>query len=190
MKFLKQGVVLGLAALLLAFSAVTAQAAPRIDTVEINVDNRTGSSVFLTLNGPGETSRVSIDAGSLMALSVEPGQYFYKYMACGHLNTGFFTASEGEPTLILRKCAGVAASNIVIENQTGSPFVLTLSGQQPFGFWVPPGGITIQVPAGGYQFSTNACGLSTGALKASASLPQPLIWAFDCGSQTLAPTAE
>jgi hypothetical protein len=190
MKFLKQGLVLGLAALLLATTAATAVAAPRIDTVDIDVENRTGSTVFLTLNGPGETARVSISANESMELSLEPGEYFYKYMACGHLNTGFYTAGVGQPALVLKKCGGMATSNIVIENQTGSPFVLTLSGQQPYGFWIPPGGITIQVLAGGYQFSSNACDVDNGVLKASASRPQPLIWTFECGSQTLISSGE
>ncbi|MEX1247796.1 MAG: hypothetical protein WEA61_04895 [Anaerolineales bacterium] len=189
MKARKTVVVLATVALLLA--AVPALAAPRFDTVGVSVDNRTGASVAVTLNGPGMTETVFLASEQNAELDLIPGSYFYKYTACGHLNTGTFMATEGEPTLVLKKCAGVALSNIVIENLMNSPFIVTLTGVGGlYGYWVPQGGITISLPAGGYQFSSNACGAGSGTLKASASLPQPLTWTWTCDGVTLTASAD
>lgn len=191
MKVRKNVLVAAVTVALLLLAAVPALAAPRFETVDVGVENRTGASVQITLNGPGQTETVFINAGESLDLEVVPGIYFYKYEACGHMNSGFFMATAGEPVLVLPKCAGEATSNIVIENQTGVPFIVTLSGTGGlFGYWVPPGGITIAIPAGGYEFTSNACGEGSGTLKASASLNQPLIWTWTCESITLAPSAE
>lgn len=186
MKLGKKSIIVLLAtvALLLA-AAVPALAAPRVDTVDIKVENRTGSSVQLTMNGPGQTERVFVNNQQSLKLAVVPGAYFYKYMACGHLNTGTFTATAGKPTLILKKCGGLATSNIVVDNHTGAPFILTLTGKGgSFGFWIPIGGMNIAVPAGGYHFTSNSCGTGSGKVKASA-VNQPLIWKWTCDKVTL-----
>jgi hypothetical protein len=193
MKLGRKMIVLTATLALLLVAAVPVLAAPRVETVDINVENRTSADVQLTLNGPNEPTTVFVGAGQVVTLEVEPGQYMFKYQACGHQNSGFFAASAGEPTLILKKCAGVALSNIVIQNNTGDPFIVTLNGTGGlYGFWVPPGGLTFQVPAGGYQFNSNACGDGSGVLKASASLNQPLIWTWDCDGDepTLAASAD
>lgn len=180
MKVGKKLLVLAATVAILLVAAVPA-AAQRVETVDITIDNRTGSTVQISLNGPGETSKVFVGSAQDLEVAVEPGQYFYKYEACGRTNSGFYNAVDGAAALVLKKCSGVATSNIVVDNQTGSPFILTLSGMGgAFGFWVPPGGINISLPAGGYQFNSNACGDGSGTLKASASLNQPLIWTWDC----------
>lgn len=172
--------------LLAAVGLLLVAAAPRFDTVDISVDNRTGQSVSLFMNGPGQSETVFLASDQSESLEVLPGEYFYRYEACGHMNYGTFTATASEPTLILRKCAGVAVSNIVVNNHTGSPFILTLNGLGGlYGYWVPAGGLTIQVPAGGYQFNATSCGPNSGTVKASASLAQPLIWNWDCDGDAL-----
>lgn len=167
---------------LLLMAAVPAFAAPRVETVNVLIDNRTGARVQLVLNGPGETTRVSVaNQVKDLKLELEAGAYFYKYTACGHQYSGTFQATGNESVLLLKKCGGVATSNIVIDNQTGSPFIVTLSGMGgQYGFWVPVGGMNIAIPAGGYQFNSNACADGAGTIKASASLNQPLIWSWDC----------
>ncbi|MEX2160997.1 MAG: hypothetical protein WD751_03700 [Anaerolineales bacterium] len=187
MRLGKKWIVLLATLALLLVAAVPAMAAPRFDTVNVNVENRTGSSVQLKFNGDGDNPAFFVGAEQTLAVEMVPGMYSYRYQACGRTNIGTFIAGSGEPTLVLKKCAGLALSNIVIDNQTGSPFIVTLSGTGGlYGFWVPPGGITVSLPAGGYAFTANACGTSSGTLKASASLDQPLIWTWTCDGVTLA----
>jgi hypothetical protein len=170
--------------LLAALGLLLVAAAPRFETVDISVDNRTGQSVSLFMNGPGQSETVFLASDQSESLEVLPGEYFYRYEACGHMNFGTFSATAAEPTLILRKCAGVSTSNIVVDNQTGSPFILTLNGLGGlYGYWVPVGGLTIQVPAGGYQYNATTCGPNSGTVKASASLQQPIIWSWDCDGE-------
>ncbi len=180
MKFATRSIVIWIAILALLVTAAPTLAAPRVETVNFAVENRSGSSVQLTLNGPGPAEQFFIASAATSEFELEPGQYYYKYEACGHMNAGTVDVAEGQ-TLLLKKCPGVATSNIVIDNQTGSPFIVTITGAGgAFGYWVPTGGMNIQLPAGGYQFNSNACGDGCGTLKASASLTQPLIWTWDC----------
>lgn len=189
MKFATRSVVIWIAIVALLVTAAPTLAAPRVDTVNFAVDNRTGSSVQLTLNGPGPAEQFFVASAASSEFELQPGSYYYKYEACGHMNAGTVDVANGSAPLILKKCPGVATSNIVLDNQTGSPFILTITGVGGmFGYWVPVGGMNLALPAGGYQFNSNACGDGTGTLKASASLTQPLIWTWDCDGITLVPT--
>jgi hypothetical protein len=194
MKFGTRGVVIWVAILALLVTAAPTLAAPRVDTVNFEVENRTGSSVQLTLNGPGPAQEFFIASAATDELELEPGEYYFKYEACGHMNAGVVNVADNNASLILKKCPGVAISNIVLDNQTGSPFIVTITGAGGmFGYWVPVGGMNIQLPAGGYEFNSNACGEGYGTLKASASLGQPLIWTWDCAggdAPVLTPSAE
>ncbi len=191
MKLGKKSLILGATLALLLVAAVPAMAAPRVNTVELEVRNKTGESVELVLNGPGETQTVFLNADQNPEVAVVPGAYFYKYEACGRMNRAFTQVTDGGDSLTLKKCAGTALSNIVIDNQTGKPMIVTLTGLGGlFGYWVPPGGITIAIPAGGYTFTSNACLSESGTIKASARLPQPLIWTWTCEAESLASSAE
>lgn len=183
MRLSKSIVFLATLALLLV-AAVPAMAA---DTVKVTIDNRTGAAVSLTLNGPGAAQTVALASGKKVSLLLEPGTYTYRYEACGHMNRGTFSATAGGPTWILKKCAGEEVSRISINNRTGNPFILTLKGAGgTFGFWIGVGGGNkITVPAGGYQYTSTACGSPSGTLKASARLPQPLIWKWTCSEVTI-----
>ncbi|MCL5428406.1 MAG: hypothetical protein M1347_01205 [Chloroflexi bacterium] len=128
-----------------------------------------------------------LNADQNLEVAVIPGAYFYKYEACGRMNRAFTQVSDGGDSLTLKKCAGTALSKIVIDNQTGRPMIVTLTGLGGlFGYCVPPGGITIAIPAGAYTFTSNACLSERGMLKASARLPQPLIWTWTFDEVTLA----
>lgn len=191
MKFGKRSLILLATVALLLIAAVPALAAPRIETVELEVRNKTSESVELVLNGPEDTQTVFLNADQTLKVDVAPGIYFYKYEACGLMNRALTDVTDGGDVLTLAKCAGTALSNIVIDNQTGMPMIVTLTGTGGlFGYWVPPGGITIQVPAGGYTFTSNACLSESGELKASARLAQPLIWTWTCEEVTLTTSAE
>jgi hypothetical protein len=178
MKTWIKGLALGVAVLVLASAAAPAFAA---DTVDVELQNRTNAQVFLTLKGPTKTT-IAVARGNTSA-EVLPGEYDYRYTACGRTIRGTFTVSETGGELILKKCPGVAMSQIVVDNQTGSPFVLNLVGLNgTFGFWIPPGGANISVPAGGYQFSSSACGDGNGRIKASTTSQ---VWTWECDKITL-----
>jgi hypothetical protein len=166
-------------------------AAPRSNTVELLVQNKTGESVQLVLNGPEDTQTVFVDANQTLKVEVVPGTYFYKYEACGLMNRATTQVDANEDVLTLTKCAGTAISNININNKTGRAMIVTLTGAGGvYGYWVPPSGLNIQVPAGGYSFTSVACMSDSGIIKASARLGQPLIWTWTCQGAELEASAE
>lgn len=184
MKFWKiyLGLFTAIAILLLA-AAVPAMAAPRIHTVQAMVENRSGESVELKLNGPGPAQFYTVGAGQNIEVELEPGVYIYRYFACGRNNYGLTTFEDGSLSLVLSKCGESANSNIEIDNHTGDPIIVTLIGEGGvYGYWVPEGGIIISVPAGRYDVTTTAClAPEPGWIKASPSkYNDPLIWTWTC----------
>ncbi len=191
MKFGKKSFILLATVAILLIAAVPALAAPRENTVQLEIRNKTGEAVSLVLNGPAETQTLFLEAGQILKVKVVAGSYFYKYEACGLMNRAFTQVSAGGDSLTLTKCPGTALSNIDINNNTGRPIIVTLSGLGGlYGYWVPQGGITIQIPAGGYTFTSVACLSESGTIKASARLPQPLIWTWTCKEVTLESSAD
>lgn len=188
MKHLKRSIVLGTVLAMLLIAAVPALAAPRVNTVDIQLVNRTGSSVNVTLNGPDDKQTVFVANGDTEKVSVvASGSYSYRYFACGHTNAGTFTARVGT-SITLKKCGGVTFVKIVVDNHTGNPFILSLTGNGvTYGFWIPNGGANISVLAGGYHYTSNACNASgdaNGDIKASARATKPIIWKWTCKSVT------
>jgi hypothetical protein len=191
MKFGKKSLILLATVAALLIAAVPAMAAPRFNTVELQVRNETSESVELVLNGPEDTQTVFLNAGQTLKVEVAPGTYFYKYEACGLMTRDITQVTDDGDSLVLTKCAGIALSNIDINNKTGAPIIVTLTGAGGvFGYWVPPGGINIQIPAGGYSFTSVACSSESGTIKASARLSQPLIWTWTCQGAELSGNAE
>jgi hypothetical protein len=181
------GLLTAVVVMLLA-AAVSAMAAPRIHTVQAMVENRTGETVELKLNGPGPAQFFTVDAGQNLEVELEPGLYIYRYFACGQNKYGFTTFDDSSPSLVLGKCGERANSNIVIDNHTGDPIIVTLTGEGGvYGYWVPEGGITISIPAGRYQVTTTAClAPEEGSIKAEpAKYNDPLIWTWTCDAVTL-----
>jgi len=176
--------ILGLAAAvtLLLISAAPALAAP-VEPVELEVQNRTGAAVQLTLKGPTDTS-LTVEARNFYfgaLVEVIPGAYVYEYEACGRLVREILVVPETGAILVLKKC--FTLSHISINNLTGSAFTLSLFGAQNYSFTVPAEGLDFSVIYGGYAFTSNACGLyEVGRLRASAALGQPLIWEWGCGA--------
>jgi hypothetical protein len=191
MKFGKKSLILMATVAALLIAAVPAMAAPRSETVELLVRNKTGESVELVLNGPEDTQTVFLNAEQSLKVEVVPGTYFYKYAACGLTNRAVTEVAGEEDVLTLTKCAGVAISHIDINNKTGRAMIVTLTGAGGvYGYWVPPSGLSIQVPAGGYSFTSVACMSDSGIIKASARLGQPLIWTWTCQGAELEATAK
>jgi hypothetical protein len=178
MKFWKKGLVVAIAALLLLTTTATAFAAPREDTIDFEFRNKTGAAIQLTLKGPTDAV-ITVRSTGLTSVQLEPGLYSYRYTACGRVNRGTFTAAEGRTPFILRKCANALTHEINISNRTGHAFILTLLGRaQSYGFWVAPGNNSFTVLAGGYQYTTNACGSPSGQFK--AGLRPSAAWVFTC----------
>ncbi len=191
MKFGKKSVILLATVALLLIAAVPALAAPRENTVELEVHNKTGEAVSLVLNGPGVPQTLFLNADQTLKIKVVPGTYLYKYEACGLMNRAYTQVTAGGDSLTLTKCPGTAFSHIDINNQTGRPIIVTLSGAGGlYGYWIPQGGTTIQIPAGGYTFTSVACLSESGTIKASARLPQPLIWTWTCQDVTFESSAQ
>ncbi|MGH2583138.1 MAG: hypothetical protein ACRDFQ_09630 [Anaerolineales bacterium] len=186
------GLLTAIAILLLA-AAIPAMAAPRIHTIQAMVENRTGETVELTLNGPGPAQLYTVGSGQSLQVELEPGLYIYRYFACGQNKYGLTTFDDGSLALVLGKCGEGANSNIVIDNHTGDAFIVTLTGTGGlYGYWVPEGGITISIPAGRYQVTTTAClAPEEASIKASpAKYNDPLIWTWTCDAVTLFESVE
>jgi hypothetical protein len=178
MKSWLKGLTLLIAVLVFASAAAPAFAAEMVD---VRLDNRTTAQVFLTLKGPMKDS-VTAPRG-ISSVELTPGVYDYRYTACGRTIRGTFTVSDTGGSLIIKKCPGSATSRLVLDNQTGNAFVLTLSGTNgTFGFYIPVGGANISVPAGGYAYTSSACGDSNGRVKASTA---PQIWTWTCSKNTI-----
>lgn len=179
MKLWKKGLVVALTALLLVTTSATAFAAPGDDTVDFQFTNKTGASVQLTLKGPTDTI-INVPSTGRTMTQLLPGLYVYRYTACGRMNRGTFTVAEGRAPFILRKCANALTSEININNRTGHAFILTLVGRtRSYGFWVGPGSNSFTVLAGGYHYTSNACGSPSGQFKASLR-PSGSAWVWNC----------
>lgn len=181
MKLWKKSLVVALAAIMLAATTATAFAAPD-DSVQFEFSNKTGTSVQLTLKGPTDTV-INVAAGArLTKTELLPGEYTYRYSACGRIFRGTFNVVDGaNSAFVLRKCSNALMSSIVLNNQTGNAFILTLNGQnRTYGFWISPGRNVLSVLAGGYSFNSNACGSPSGQLKASQRAKS--VWVWDCNA--------
>lgn len=179
MKLWKKSLVFGVAALLLIASAVPAIAAPRVDTVFLQVNNKTGTAVQVTFKGPTDTN-LNV-AGAQAKVELIPGEYTYQYAACGRTIRGTFMVNDAPNPLVLRKCANALTNTFTIYNRTGNPFILRLTGKQTYAFWIGNGKTEITLLIGGYQFTSNACGDNDkGQFKASSNRLTP--WVFDCSN--------
>lgn len=176
MKHWKKSLLFGMVALLLLVSAVPAFAA-REDSVSLQVLNKTGAAVTLTLKGPTDTT-ITVP-GNQARVELVPGEYTYVYEACGRTNRGTFTLHDSPNPLVLRKCANALTGTFTIDNRTGNPFTLHLTGKKSYSFWIAPGKSEITVLIGGYRFTSNACGANDkGQFKASTHRTTP--WVFEC----------
>jgi hypothetical protein len=176
MKAWKKSFVISIALVMLLATAVPAMAATKVVPVEFQ--NRTTTEVFLTLKGPTKTT-LELPVGKTKT-EVLPGEYDYRYAACGRIIRGTFIVSNTGGSLVLRKCSSSLTTTFVIQNNTGNAFRLFLEGAKAgYSLWIGIGKNTVTVLTGGYQFTANVCGdTETGKFKARpAGVPN---WVFDC----------
>lgn len=169
-------VSLWLALVILAVAVVPAYAG---DTVQVQIQNKTGASVRITLSGP-VSYNLDLKTGK-NKVEIQPGSYTYSYKACGKTVTGKFNAKAGA-TLTLPKCAGGGAGGgevkVTIYNLTGGTVTIYLSGPQSYVFNFGPGKTKMVIAAGTYNYTVYACGTSgTGIRKFKGS---GWTWTFWC----------
>jgi hypothetical protein len=160
-----------LLALVILFTTVApAIAAPEVkDTYTVNLQNKTGSSVRITLTGP-QTVYLTLTTGKNKA-ELLPGTYRYSYDACGKTNTGNFKVNKAGATLTLPKCktgggGGAGTVKVKINNKTGGTMTMVLTGPQTYTFYIQPGRQQITVQKGTYTYTVyTVCGSATGTEK-------------------------
>lgn len=169
-----------LAAILLLTAVAPAIAAPELkDKVQVQIQNKTGSSVVITLTGPA-TVYLRLNTGKTKTELV-PGRYNYSYFACGTTNTGIFKVKPGA-TLALPKCKkGGGAANEAkqkITNNTGGTLTIILTGPKNYTFYVASGKSQISLVKGRYNYTIYGCGGAV--LTGTRKLPGGGNWVFWC----------
>lgn len=170
-----------LAAVLLLTAVAPAFAAPdrAKDKVQVQFQNKTGSSVRITLTGPA-TVYLTLNTGKTKSELV-PGTYHYSYTACGKTNTGTFKVKKAGANLTLPKCGkegkGGGEGKIKIKNDTGGTITIILTGPQNYTFYVAVGTSNLTVAKGKYSFTAYGCGgaVDTGTIKSGGNLK---FWCF------------
>jgi hypothetical protein len=163
---------------LLAFAILFTTVAPAIaapevkDTYSVNLQNKTGSSVRITLTGP-QTVYLTLQTGKNKA-ELLPGTYRYSYDACGKTNTGNFKVNKAGATLTLPKCktggGGSGEVKVKINNLTGGTMTLVLTGPKNYTFYIQSGRQQITVMKGTYTYTMyTVCGTATGTEKIKGS---------------------
>lgn len=151
------------------------------DTVQVQIQNKTGSDVTLTLTGPA-TYYLHLKTGKNKA-DVLPGNYSYSYQACGKTNTGKFNVKKNGGNLTLPKCANSSGKvagevKVTIKNYTGGSITIYLTGPQSYVFNFASGTSKMYVTAGTYNYTVYGCGTSiTGTKKFKGG---GLTWSFWC----------
>jgi hypothetical protein len=169
-----------LAAIILFTTVAPALAAPEVkDTFTVNLQNKTGSSVRITLTGP-QTVYLTLSIGKNKA-ELLPGTYRYSYDACGKTNTGNFKVIKAGATLTLPKCktgGGAGEGKQKISNNTGGTLTIILSGPKNYTFYVETGKSQITIVKGKYNYTIYGCGGAV--LTGSRKLPGGGNWVFWC----------
>lgn len=179
MRVLRLGITGVLVAILVLTTVAPAFAAgdSAKDKVNVQFQNKTGSSVRITLTGPA-TVYLTLGNGKTKGELV-PGTYKYSYEACGKTNTGTFKVKKAGDTLVLPKCkSGGGGGNsggegkIKIKNDTGGTITIYLTGPKNYTFYVSPGTTQLSVAKGKYNYTAYGCGGSTdtGTIKAGGNL--------------------
>lgn len=178
MRVSRKLISLWLALIILAVSVVPVYAA---DTVHVQIQNKTGENVRISLSGPASYS-FQLTSGK-NKVEVQPGKYNYSYKACGGTQTGKFNAQNGA-TLTLPKCssgskAGGGEVKVTIKNNTGGTVTIYLSGPQSYVFSFGPGTSKMYITAGTYSYTVYGCGTSMSGTKKFKG--GGLVWMFWCG---------
>lgn len=146
--------------------------------VALTITNKTQSTVSLVLSGPTDL-KLTITRNRTV-VRVEPGVYTYRYEACGLRNMGTFSVGSTGGTLLLKKCEKDRNGTIVIQNLTGSSFLLRLNGPARYALTLKPGDNKLTLVAGRYEYIARVCSATrTGehAVKSGSKSPD---WIFRC----------
>lgn len=157
-----------LSALVLLLMVAAAPAAPREETKVVAIENRTGESVRFEVKDTGGIETIFLGAWQSVSRElVLVEQYVLSYEACDRMNRDAFIVAEDTTLLVLGRCGEWSWSHVQIDNKTGQPMIVSLSGAAGvFGYWLPLGGSSIQIPSGPYTFTSVACLSESGTIKA------------------------
>ena len=138
----------------------------------LTVDNKTGSTVTITLSGAGSYTIRAVPGKSSTA--VAPGKYKFSYRACGANKTGTITVLSNPAKLTIAKCV---MANITIQNDTGGNVSLSLTGPASYFFTLGTGKSKITAIKGKYDYRVSGvCGSKTGTV----TLGKGLVWRWWC----------
>jgi len=154
-------------------------AQPATATFTLVVNNKTGQTFTLTLQGPANY-RWTVKPGKAN-YEVVPGKYKYTYQACGGPKTGTVVVSKDNQNLTLAVCkqkgsGGIA--NVKIVNDTGGYITINLTGSTTYRFSIGPGRSTISVVKGKYTYTVYGCGGAT--VSGVKNMTSRLTWRFWC----------
>jgi hypothetical protein len=143
----------------------------------LNIDNKTGTSFYMTLTGP-KTYTINVPTGKSTHI-VEQGTYDISYYACSEQKTDSVKIKKKGGTLKLDCAKAKTGKQIAItfNNLSGSNLILSLTGPQSYYLTIPPGKSKVFVTKGTYQYTGwLACGSSSGTV----DLTRKLIWTWWC----------
>ena len=138
----------------------------------LTVDNKTGATVTITLNGAGSYTIRAVPGKSSTA--VTPGKYKFSYKACGATKTGNIAVLANGAKLAIAKCV---MANVTIQNDTGGNVSLSLNGPASYFFTLATGRTKITAIKGKYDYRlAGICGSKTGTI----NLGKGLVWRWWC----------
>jgi len=160
-------------------ATVNSVAQPAATTLTLVVNNKTGQTFPLTLQGPA-SYRWTVTPGKSNH-EVAPGKYKYTYQACGGSKSGTVEVKKDNQNLTLAVCkqkSGSATANVKITNDTGGTITINLTGPATYRFSFGPGKSTMSVIRGKYSFTVYGCG--GGTVSGVKNLTSRLTWRFWC----------
>lgn len=180
----------GLLSVFVALVLLTTTVAPAIasqanaaDKIQVQIQNKTGEQVRISLTGPTSYS-FNLSTGK-NKVEVVPGKYSYSYTACsGQTLTGKFNAKKVGATLTLPKCKKSGGGDtkevkVTIKNNTGGSITIYLSGPKSYVFSFGTGTSKMSVVPGKYNFTVYGCGAAISGTKNFKG--GGLVWMFWCG---------
>jgi hypothetical protein len=179
-------ILLTLALLFTQVSPALAEVSQLADNANLQIQNKTGGEVRLTLTG-ASSQTVTLPTGKT-TLSVAQGRYTYAYTACGETVTGSVNVKKSGASLTLPKCkaggsTGSATKTVtlLIHNKTDAALTFTFVGPKTYYVTAPVGKTRVTMEKGRYEWtmSSYACG-SYGTDSGSINLNRSLSWTWRC----------
>jgi len=150
-------------------------------TYKLVLNNKTGQTVVITLNGP-VIYTLTLQPGKT-SQDVKPGKYRYTYEACQGKKSGTVVVKKNGTLLTLAACpknkkTSSKEVNVKIKNDTGGNVWLHLIGPDTYDFTLLSGKSTITVLKGKYTYTAYGCG--GGSISGTKQLGGNLEWRFWC----------